>query len=154
MNMKVRRMLTAIAVCLLASFALVATTAQAAPSAAGGGGGSSATPMMKKSGLPKIKGAKVYYYCGTTEGCPAAYDFVVYPKTKSWEFYNDPGYGGVFEKVKKSKDVFFYYEDGFNEECLLLAEQVKGGYADGGFYCDFGEGYELYEEWDAFKKLV
>ncbi len=104
--------------------------------------------------MPKIKGAQVYYFCGTIEGCPTEHFlFVVYGKAKAWELYGDPGYGGYTEKFKKDPYTFFIYDEGGNDGCYLAALKVKGGYIDGGFYCydeEIGE-YVEYELWEAYK---
>ncbi len=150
---RVSRTLLAVAACAITSLALATTSAVAAPSSTGATG--PAGPHAKPLTLPKIKGAKVYYYCGTLveefEGCPSQFPFVVRSKAKTWEFYGDPGYGGYIVKYKKNKFTYFYYDEGFNEECVLVGLKVKGGYTEGGFYCDFGEGYELEELWEAYK---
>jgi len=145
-------MLTAAAACAVTSFALATTVAQAAPSAGGGAG--SAAPHVTPSKLPKIKGAQVYYFCGSIEGCPTEHFlFVVYGKAKTWELYGDPGYGGYTEKFKKNPYTYFIYDEGGNNGCYLVALKVKGGYINGGFFCydeEIGE-YVEYEVWEAFK---
>jgi len=152
-NMHVRRTLMAVAACALTSLALVTTAAQAQPTATGTTGSGSATPL--KSPFPKIKGAAFYYFCGSNPivGCPSVYYFVVYGKSKTWEFYGDPGFGGYFVKYKKDPYTYFYYNQGYNEECFLVGLKVKGGYIGGGFWCydeETGE-YIEYETWEAFK---
>ncbi len=149
--MHVRRTLTVVAACAVTSLALVTTAAQATPSATGGNGSASG---VKASKFPKIKGDAFYYFCATGfSGCPAEYYFVVKGKTKTWEFYGDTNVGGFTAKYKKNPYTYFYYDEGINEECLLVALKVKGGYDEGGFYCydeEIGE-YVLYEDWYAYK---
>jgi len=150
--MHVRRTLLAVLACTVTSLALVTTTAQATPSATGGNGSASG---VKASKFPKIKGDAFYYFCGSNPitGCPSQFYFVVNGKAKAWEFYGDPGFGGFFVKYKKNPYTYFYYDQGFNEECVLVGLKVKGGYDEGGFYCydeEIGE-YVLYETWYAYK---
>jgi hypothetical protein len=146
--MRVRRTLLAVAACAVTSLALVTGSAQAALTATGAAG--SAPQANATPAIVKIKGAKVYEFCGSLVGCPAEYDFATYGKTKTWEFVGDPGYGGYYYKYKKV--TYFIYADGaYDGECYLAAYKYKTEYYDGGFYCDFGEGYQLYEEWSAYQ---
>jgi hypothetical protein len=147
-TMRARRTLLGIAACSVASLALVTASAQAAPTATGGTG--SAPHALTTPAKFKIKGASVYEYCGTESGCPSEYYLATYGKSKTWEFVDDPGFGGYYYKYKKV--TYFIYDDGaYDEECYLAAYKYKTEYYDGGFYCDFGEGYKLYEEWYAIK---
>ncbi len=127
----------------MTSLALVTASAQAAPSATGVTG--SASPSSVKPAKVKIKGAKVYEYCGTLAGCPAAFYFATYGKTKTWEFVGDPGYGGYYYTVKKV--TYFIYADGQYEGCYLEALKYKSlEYYDGVWEC-----YAGFEEWYAVK---
>ncbi len=102
--MQLRRLLSLVAACALASLALT-SAAQASPSTSGLGGFHSVVPAKVK----KVKGAKYYnfyfdpYYEGEYHGFQLEPPFYVVKKTKTWGYELEPGYApeyGNFETVK------------------------------------------------------
>jgi hypothetical protein len=110
-------MLTAAAVCAASSFVAVTTVAQASPAA----------PQARHAGAPAAKPAKArsYAHCETFWGC-GEIPWLVYPKTKTWEFegYGETEYSGPYERVGKT--LVFHFSHGF--DCELVVKRVRKHY--------------------------
>jgi hypothetical protein len=160
--MQLRRVLTLVAACALASFAM-ATAAQAAPTASGLGRAHSVVPAKVK----KLKGAKYYnfyfdpYFEGEYLGYHLEPPFFVVSKTKSWGYEvvaGEPYIYGNYETykvkykeggvtVKYSYTVFKYNDDGEWLNCEAIV--TKTGWDDGS--CYFEPGGEYFGAWYAEK---
>jgi hypothetical protein len=125
----------------------VAASGASALSASGGaaGGPNVAAKSAKKI---KVKGGTVYEFCGSNV-CPQD-DIVLFKRTKTWEFFEDPGVGGFYETFKK--EIAFFYDEGVNENCLLSGLKGKKGGYSGSFECELGEGLQVVETF-TMKKL-
>jgi hypothetical protein len=113
-----RRNFAAIAVSAACIFAAVTTVAL----------GSAAAPQARHAGAAAAKKppkARSYSHCETFWGC-GAIPWLIYPKTKTWEFegYGETEYSGTYEKVGKM--VVFHYSHG--SDCELVVKRVKMNY--------------------------
>jgi hypothetical protein len=129
-----RRTLTAVAVSAACSFAAVTTVAQA----------STAAPQAGRFGPSVMKApkAKSYTHCEEFFGC-GEIPWLIYPKTKTWEFegYGETEYSGTYEKVGNYSFVFHYSH---GSTCELVAKRKKKNYVghDAGAGCG-EQGVEL-----------
>jgi hypothetical protein len=119
-----RRAFLVVAACATVSLA-VTVSAQAATTAPSGAGSPSAANTAKSK-------AKVYEFCGSFVGCNPT-PFLIYPKTKTWEFegYAETVFSGSYTKVKKV--ITFHYS--FEYPCeLIMVKSGKNyvGHSEGG----------------------
>jgi hypothetical protein len=130
--MRMRRTFAAIAVSAAASFAAVTTVAQA----------STGAPRASHAGAPAAKAPKArsYMHCETFWGC-GSIPWLMYPKTKTWEFegFGETEYSGVYERAGKT--LVFHFSHGF--DCELIVKRVRKNLVghDAGFCGE--EGVEL-----------
>jgi hypothetical protein len=103
-----RRILTAVAVAAACSFAALPAAQATTPA-----------PAVK---APK---AKSYAHCETFWGCGSV-PFLIYRKTKTWEYegYAGTEYAGTYEKV--GKYLVFHYSLGY--DCETIVKRVKDHY--------------------------
>jgi len=120
-----------IGLCLVAVLAingLAVTSAQAAPGTVRAG---SATPAGATPAKSKVKGAKEYELCDSTEGCAGGI-VLVFSKGKLWSYEPNAEIGGTYKMLKKV--TYFTYEGGYSDGCYLAMTKHKKNYV-GGWFC-------------------
>jgi hypothetical protein len=135
--MYIRRVLFAVAACAATSFALATMTAETA-------GAAQLAPTSSRARAHKAPKAKVYEACDPVVGCEPSSDppFLIYSKTKTWEFegFGGTGYSGTFEK--SGKYTIFHYSEG--NDCVLRLKKVKKNYVGHAEVCSEEEFELLY----------